>query len=406
VKIAVAQLGARMHYAVPRIFEEAGCLKRLYTDICAVRGPAAWAGRLPQRFLPVPVHKMASRRVQGVPAAKIINYDALGLRYWWRLRRANTPREIGETHLWAGKEFARLILKTGWGEADHLYTFNSAAFGLLAQAKADGLRNIYEQTIVPVAVQIELLTEEQARWPKWEEATDLDNFFGLFLEKEYEEWALADRIICGSRFVLEGIRQAGGPADRAVVVNYGVEALHRPAGVDNSPIRPTDRPLRVLTVGTVCLRKGAPYVAEAARRLRGRAEFRIAGSIDLTASGRRKMAEAVELLGIVPRPEMPAHFEWADVFLLPSICEGSATASYEALAWGLPVITTSNAGAPVDDGIEGFIVPIRDTESICTALEKLIDQPGLRHKMSVAARVRHQSLSVAAYGQRLLKEIR
>ncbi len=342
----------------------------------------------------------------GCTSNKIVNYDSLGFRYWWRLRRARTRREIGKAHLWAGDEFARLILKTGWGKADHLYTFDSAGFGLMARAKADGLRIIHEQTIAPVALQVELLTEEQALWPRWEEATDLDNFFGPFLEVEREEWTLADRIICGSPFVMDGIRRAGGPFDRAVVVNYGVETHQRSAANNEKHACAMARPLRVLTVGTVSLRKGAPYVAEAAKRLRGRAQFRVAGSIDLTAAGRTKMAEAVELLGIVPRPEMPALFEWGDVFLLPSICEGSATASYEALAWGLPVVTTANAGAPVEDGIEGFVVPIRDIESICAALEKLIDQPLLRQKMSFAARVKHQSLSVAAYGQRLLKEIR
>jgi glycosyltransferase involved in cell wall biosynthesis len=61
-------------------------------------------------------------------------------------------------------------------------------------------------------------------------------------------------------------------------------------------------------------------------------------------------------------------YAWADVFLLPSICEGSAMVTYEALSWGLPVITTHNAGSIVRDTVDGWLVPIRDSEAIAKKL--------------------------------------
>jgi glycosyltransferase involved in cell wall biosynthesis len=56
------------------------------------------------------------------------------------------------------------------------------------------------------------------------------------------------------------------------------------------------------------------------------------------------------------------------VFFLPSICEGSAMVTYEALNWKLPIITTNNAGYVVRNGVDGFLVPIRTSEYIADKL--------------------------------------
>jgi glycosyltransferase involved in cell wall biosynthesis len=77
----------------------------------------------------------------------------------------------------------------------------------------------------------------------------------------------------------------------------------------------------------------------------------------------------------VTRQEVRRHYQWADVFVFPSLCEGSAMVTYEALAAGLPVITTPNAGSVVRDGVDGFIVPIRDAEAIAAKLDLLARDP-------------------------------
>jgi glycosyltransferase involved in cell wall biosynthesis len=128
----------------------------------------------------------------------------------------------------------------------------------------------------------------------------------------------------------------------------------------------------------------------------------MAGPTILSPEIRQKLAAAVELRGIIPRSEMMKEYQWADVFLLPSICEGSATAIYEALAAGLPVICTENAGSVVRDGIDGFIVPIRDSRAIADALLRLAKNPALRARMSSQAKERASEFTVERYGQRLM----
>jgi len=181
-----------------------------------------------------------------------------------------------------------------------------------------------------------------------------------------------------------------------------------PTGMDASQARGLGRQqgrLRVLVVGEVSLRKGAPYVLAAARATKGLAEFWWCGRVGVPPAAARELQEHIGLRGVITRPEMVEHYAWADVFLLPSICEGSATVCYEALAAGLPVITTENAGSVVRDGIEGFIVPLRDSSAIVERLERLHGDRELWESMSRAALERASEFTLDKYGERLLSAV-
>jgi glycosyltransferase involved in cell wall biosynthesis len=135
------------------------------------------------------------------------------------------------------------------------------------------------------------------------------------------------------------------------------------------------------------------------------AEFRLVGPVDLPAHLEHDLHAHLQLHGPVPRAEIARHFVWADVFLLPSVCEGSATVVYEALAAGLPVVTTPNAGSVVRDGIDGFVCPCGDAESICEKIEVLGRDRNLVATMAREARLRSLDYDVASYGRRLLAAV-
>jgi glycosyltransferase involved in cell wall biosynthesis len=89
-------------------------------------------------------------------------------------------------------------------------------------------------------------------------------------------------------------------------------------------------------------------------------------------------------------------------FVFPSIEEGSALVTYEALAYGLLVVTTPNAGSVVRDGVEGFIVPICDPDAPVERTDRPRADAQLRHQMGIAARSgftqeRHRKAISAAY---------
>ena len=396
-KVVVSQLGARMHYAVPRIFASAGRLAHFYTDICATKGWPRIVNSFPATLYPAPVKRLAGRLPKGVPTALTTVFSSFGLRSVLRHMRTRDVVEETSHAIWAGSVFSEMVARRGFHGADGLYAFSGDALEQMRAAKQQGLWTAVEQMIAPRDVVETLLDQEMMRFPKWAGPVRDNPHARLFADREKAEWRLADVIVCPSEFVRKHVVACGGPEDRCVVVPYGVNAS---AAIDRPARMPG--PIRVLTVGEVGLRKGSPYVVEAARLMEGAARFRMAGRVRVPDDVKQEISQWVELRGIVPRSQIVEEFRWADVFLLPSLCEGSATAVYEALAAGLPVITTENTGSVVRDGVEGFIVPVCDPEAIATAVRALADNPELRRSMSTNALLRAAEHTVESYGERLL----
>ncbi|MGR9099996.1 MAG: glycosyltransferase family 4 protein [Gammaproteobacteria bacterium] len=284
----------------------------------------------------------------------------------------------------AARRFADCIAAKKAGDLKMLWGFNGAALELFRSAKASGGVCILEQTILPARIAMRLLREELERWPDWEPGFDDIEGDAVIIEREEEEWKLADCIVAGSQFVRSGLMECGVPETKIRIVPYGVDSrmFARPerknAGNDNGR-------LKVLFAGAVGLRKGAPDLLDALIRLGPeKVEARFAGPIALDRGKIEPYKAVAAFLGPVPRSQMADLYHWADVFVLPSIVEGSATVCYEALMAGLPVITTPNAGTIVRDGIDGFIIPIRKSDTLAKIIANYQqDRPLLdRHKFS------------------------
>ena len=398
MSVVVAQLGARMHYAVPRILHRAKLLEHFYTDICANKGWPRLLGLLPRSLRPTRIQRLMNRVPEGIPASRITAFTEFGLEYVRRFTRARSMDERNAAFLWSGREFCRHVVDKGFGKAKAVYVFNSAGLEILREARRRGLKGIVEQTIAPRSIEWSLLREEAARFPDWEAFAKEGSMMEEYCVREAEEWEAADLVVCGSEFVREGIIASGGPKDRCAVVPYGLEQTSFAAVKSKR----REGPLRVLSVGAVCLRKGVPYVLEAAKQMGARAEFRMAGAIQILPGAEKRVREHVQLTGIIPRSEMGAQYKWADVFLLPSLCEGSATVTYEAMFQGLPVICTPQTGSTVRDGVDGFIVPVRNPEAIVEKLEHFVSKPELLAAMSESALQNSADYTLGQYGERLI----
>lgn len=365
VQVLVAQIGARRHYAVPVALFRAGQLAALHTDWCANRGLLRTVTRLSSAAgTNGRLRRLGSRMVPEIPAELIHSH----LRFAWgmhRLRRTGISTDAYYTA--ANAAFGEEIVKQGFGEADAVYTFNAAGLEILEAARERGLATFVDQTMAPWQIIENLLKEERQRWPDWSLPTSEGMSVGPLAEREAREWELADRIICGSQYVADSVSEAGGPFSPCRVVHYGYDH-------SNVEVAPRDNrrgPLRVLFVGTVDLRKGVPYLLEAANEIdRNAAEFRMVGPIGVTEAAVRRLQERIDVIGPVARSEVHEHYAWADVFVLPTLAEGSANVCFEAMAHGLPVVTTPNAGSVVRDGVEGWIVPIRSSAALAESLHE------------------------------------
>ena len=95
-------------------------------------------------------------------------------------------------------------------------------------------------------------------------------------------------------------------------------------------------------------------------------------------------------------------FAESSVFVLPSITEGSAKTTYEAMAAGLPVITTPNSGSLIRDGVDGFLVGIRNPEAIGERILHLYRNREEAGSMGEAARRHVAEYSWERYEDRMI----
>ncbi|MCB9437104.1 MAG: glycosyltransferase family 4 protein [Anaerolineales bacterium] len=158
--------------------------------------------------------------------------------------------------------------------------------------------------------------------------------------------------------------------------------------------------LTVLTTGSVIWRKGYEYAVYAIRQLVDKGvqvRYEIIGGHQKDEYNRLlytindlDLENHVCYLGKLNPSEVLERLQAADVFLLSSLSEGISNAVLEAMACGIPVVTTDVGGMreAVTDGVEGFVVPPRDPHAIADALSKLVESPSLRKVMGKAGRER------------------
>src|SRR5207237_474516 len=128
-----------------------------------------------------------------------------------------------------------------------------------------------------------------------------------------------DLVLAPSEFVRQGMVALGANPERIKLVPYGLPETWY--GVPSRPV-----PGRVLFVGSVGLRKGNHYLAQACKLLRERgvpAEFRVVGRYDAQEVASPLFA-GPEYVGLVPRSQVQKEFSEADVFAFPTIAEGFA----------------------------------------------------------------------------------
>jgi glycosyltransferase involved in cell wall biosynthesis len=195
------------------------------------------------------------------------------------------------------------------------------------------------------------------------------------------------------------------PEDHKIFIEWGFikpEQGHLilGTGVDLDKFRPTakeNNPPIVLFSSRMLITKGVLEYVDAIRILKKKgimARFALAGKADPgnPASIPDEQIEAWKRSNLVEwwgwQDNMPSALARTDIFCLPSYREGVPNALLEATACGLPIVTTDTPGCRdvVTHGVNGLLVPVKNAQAIADALETLIKDPGLRHRMGNAGR--------------------
>lgn len=202
------------------------------------------------------------------------------------------------------------------------------------------------------------------------------------LEEACAEFDAADYVFVNSPFCHQTFVDEGYPPEKLIMI---------PRGFDPARYKPAAQPdgvFRAIFVGQLLVRKGLKYLLEAWARLSlPNAELLLVGNLmdEARATVEPYLARPdVRHVGFVPDPV--AAYNSATVFVFPSVDEGSAKVTYEAMACGLPVIVTPNAGSLAVDGEDGYIVPIRSVEALMEKLSCFYENREAAREMGAAAR--------------------
>ena len=351
---------------------------------------------------------------------------------WRRLRREGLAKELVETYPWlhvAEYALGRSPIDMRW-LSDHLGYANALAFDQWTEKRLkrskqrpDALIGISGSSLSTGAwvqreggvficdrgsthqrYQQEIVEEEYALWGVTQPVSDERDTV-----REEAIYQIADAITVPSSFVARSFVEMGVAAEKVHTIPYGVRLEHfRPVA------EPARGEFRVLFAGAPGLRKGVPYLLQAfANVMHPRKTLRIAGYMQENMKGvlGRLPMENVEFLGPIAQAELVEEMSRSHVMVLPSIEEGLALVQAEAMACGCPVIASTNTGGDdlYTDGVEGFIVPIRDARAITERMQLLADHPELQRSMSEAALRRVEALGGwAGYGdqwEKLLLEL-
>lgn len=386
--------------AAARAFHVSGLLYELDSCIC-------WNPDSPlSHFLPAALSVQLNRRSfsdvpnllqHSHPWRELGRLLSVGLPFPWLTRHEQGPFSIDAVYRSFDRHVAARLPSLPGLEA--VYCYEDGALRTFEAAERLGLQRFYDLPIGYWRAAQLIFQEERELQPEWAcTLTGLNDSAAKLARKDYE-LELANLVVVPSEFVRATLLKNNSFSSPIVVLPFG-----SPPPLPVPPQVPTTGPLKVLYVGSLGQRKGISYALDALKSLGSQVTFTMIGRV--TAPNCRPLLAALDRhrwIRSLPHDQILEQMRQHDVLLLPSLFEGYALVISEALSQGLPVITTPNSGGThtIRNGIEGYIVPIRDSTAIAERLQTLISNRNLVFDMRMACLRRAAEFSWAGYQQGL-----
>lgn len=352
---------------------------------------------LPQRYKKELEREIRRRYLPGLDQALVNTVPFKELLYIACARSKYLQKRAEHVLRWRNEAFDRRIAELVRSERpEAVVLFDSCARKAFEMCAQTGTIRVLDQSIGFIKEGMKIFADEIESNPEFADTLPAD-VPGWLVDRCTDEIFLADKILAGSEYVRETLVKNGIPTQKVFILPYGVD-IERFKPVN----RPDDGTFRILFVGGIGQRKGIKYLLEAVKHLDlPDAELVLAGGIIGSGKGLEMYKEYFRHVRNTPHHEIHKIFQTADVFVYPSLHEGSAIATYEALASGLPVITTPNSGSVVRNGEDGFIVPPRSAEVLMEKILLLYSDKELRQSMGRSARERAKDFTWKHYRLRL-----
>lgn len=402
MKIAVSHpTGNEFVRALLRALDGKNLLARFFTTLAAPPENIL-------RLLPRPLREQLARRRFALPHSRISTRPA---REITRLVanaagiKSLTAHESGAASLDAVyrdlDRFTATWVHKNSEEIRAVYCYEDGALETFRAAASHRLARIYELPIAYWETSRRILDDEAARLPEWEPTLFATRDSAEKCERKTQEIHLADIVVCPGKFVLDSMPKNIRHEKKCVVAKYGSPILPHLNRSDS-----TKSKLRVLFAGSMSQRKGLSDLFAAVKLLRrSDVELVVFGSAILPMEFYRRQFDAFAYEPPRPHAAVLELMQRCDLLVLPSLVEGRALVQQEALACGLPLITTANAGAEdlIEEGSTGFLVPVRSPEKIAEKIAWFADHREQLPAMREAARTKAATCTWEGYADTIIR---
>jgi glycosyltransferase involved in cell wall biosynthesis len=376
-----------------------GVLQCFATGIAFPDTPAAWWWKL-ARLLGK--EKLLLKRViPGLPEGKIFCQpvkEAIAIFRHQVLKQGNDAVFYPRNKAFQEQLPQRLI-----NRADAVIGFDTSSWILARRCRAAGKPFYLDVSIAHPLAKEQVYARLREKYPLW--AEELKPKMPRNITVELGEIELAHHLVVASTFTKNTYLQFGVPPEKISVNAYGTDLGYFKSKWDKPVQRASDirKAVTFLFFGSLSARKGFPWLCEVWKKFHQRyphCRLQAAG-YNLIPPG-FTVPEGVEVWGPIHPKDRAALFAGADVFVFPSFFEGFAQVLLEAMASGLPVITTNATAGPdlFTTGNEGRIINPGEDAELEDSLSFFADQPELIEFMGRAARLAAEGFSWDAYGER------
>jgi alpha-maltose-1-phosphate synthase len=387
---------------------EANFLKEVITPVAHNLGSPIWWSL---NLLPKNVHSYITNELN---RRSWLDLNGVPIRtYPWQeiirilLLRTKLDKYSGFSHSqlgdWVNVSLDAQVSKHHLKGLNAIYAYEDVAASTFEKAKQEGILCLYDLPITFYQMTQRIMSEEAERFPDLAIAIESLQDPAWKLERKEQEVKLADHIFVASSVTKQSLLDIGVALEKISVIPYG-------APVETFQVQPkADDNFRALYVGRVSPRKGIHYLLQAWQELKlPNAELVLVGSNLFPAGWLEQYKDIYYHIPSVPHLLLNQYYSSASVLVFPSLVEGFGLVILEAMACGIPVITTPNtAGADIiTDGVEGFIVPIRNVEALKEKLEWCYCHPQELAAMGLAARRKAEELNWSLYRQKLVSKVK
>jgi starch synthase len=361
--VTVSHSGKQHAYRHALSLQQLGLLRRFLTSTYYKRD--RWPDRI-AGLVPRLDRGLRKRWLDGLDSSLVTRHLSLEVPELFYRNLLKNPRRAELAMFERDAAFDRWVASRFAFESDIFWGFQGSCLESLKAARAAGKTAVCEFATAHVTAAIRILSEEAEKHPEWAATISNLHFPDWYRERLEQEPHAADVCIAASGFTQQSLEEVGIPATKILQLPLAAD-LEQFQFAERRP----DGPLKVLFVGGIGQRKGIKYLLEAVRQLNSaQIELSLLGPAPADPRPLEAYSNWYTYRGRTDQAGVVRQMQQADVLVLPSVFEGFGLVIVEAMATGLPVITSTHSCGPevIREGIDGFLLKPDDVAGLSSRL--------------------------------------